>query len=58
MAKLREDNSQPYNNVVTMRYFESLPRAMRGALEYNSEPPCIGPQEHYEQEEQSPYRSL
>jgi hypothetical protein len=38
MAKLREDNSQPYDNIVAMRYSESLPYALRGALEYNSEP--------------------
>jgi hypothetical protein len=41
MAELREDNSQPYDNVVAMRYSESLPRILRGALEYNSEPRAL-----------------
>jgi hypothetical protein len=38
MAELREDSSQPYDNVVAMRYSESLPRTLRGTLEYNYEP--------------------
>jgi hypothetical protein len=41
MAELREDNSQPYDNVVAMRYSESLPRTLRGALESNSEPHAL-----------------
>jgi hypothetical protein len=38
MAELQEDNSQPYDNVVAIRYSGSLPCAMRGVLEYNFEP--------------------
>ena len=38
MAKLQENSSQPYDNVVVMRYSESFPHTLRGALKYNSEP--------------------
>jgi hypothetical protein len=38
MAEIREDSSQHYYNVVAMRYSESLPCTLRGALQYNSEP--------------------
>jgi hypothetical protein len=41
MAELREDSNQPYDNVVAMRYSKSLPRTLRGALEYNSEPRAL-----------------
>jgi hypothetical protein len=41
MAELREDSSQPYDNVVAMRYSESLPHTLRGALQYNSEPRAL-----------------
>jgi hypothetical protein len=41
MAELWEDSSQPYDNVVAMRYSESFPRTLREALEYNSEPRAL-----------------
>jgi hypothetical protein len=41
MAELREDSSQPYDNVIAMRYSESLPCALRVVLQYDSEPRAL-----------------
>jgi hypothetical protein len=41
MAILRKDSSQPHDYVVAMRNFESLPRTLWEALQYDFEPHAL-----------------
>ena len=41
MAKLREDDTQPYDHIVAIWNSEFLPRTLRGALENNFEPRAL-----------------